>query len=78
MSRLVMGSMVFSTEPERFENTCALLDRFAAAGGTAVDTARVYAKGTSERAFGQWLTDRGLPRPDGRARQGRPPRQPDL
>jgi 1-deoxyxylulose-5-phosphate synthase len=60
VSRLVMGSMVFSTEPERFENTCALLDRFAAAGGTAVDTARVYAKGTSERAFGQWLKDRGL------------------
>jgi aryl-alcohol dehydrogenase-like predicted oxidoreductase len=50
-----MGSMVFSTEPEPFENTCKLLDRFVEAGGTTVDTARVYAKGTSERAFGEWL-----------------------
>lgn len=55
VSRLVMGSMVFSTEPEPFENTCKLLDRFVEAGGTTVDTARVYAKGTSERAFGEWL-----------------------
>jgi aryl-alcohol dehydrogenase-like predicted oxidoreductase len=57
VSRLVMGSMVFSTE--RLENTFALLDRFVAAGGNAVDTARVYAKGTSEEAFGQWLQARG-------------------
>jgi aryl-alcohol dehydrogenase-like predicted oxidoreductase len=47
--------MVFSTEPERFDNTCRLLDRFLAAGGTTIDTARVYANGTSELAFGQWL-----------------------
>jgi aryl-alcohol dehydrogenase-like predicted oxidoreductase len=57
VSRLVMGSMVFSTD--RFELTCDLLDRFVEAGGTAVDTARVYAKGTSEQAFGQWLQQRG-------------------
>src|ERR1035437_5742850 len=55
VSRLVMGSMVFSTDPERYENTCALLDRFVELGGTTVDTARVYAKGTSEKAFGEWL-----------------------
>jgi aryl-alcohol dehydrogenase-like predicted oxidoreductase len=59
VSRLVLGSMVFATDPERFDNACALLDRFVAAGGTAVDTARVYAKGTSEQAVGQWLMDRG-------------------
>jgi aryl-alcohol dehydrogenase-like predicted oxidoreductase len=59
VSRLVMGSMVFSTEPEAFENTCRLLDRFAAAGGTTVDTARVYASGTSEAAFGTWLERSG-------------------
>ena len=30
VSRLVLGSMVLSTEPERFENACRLLDRFVA------------------------------------------------
>lgn len=60
VSRLVMGSMVFSTAPDRFENTCKLLDRFVAAGGTTVDTARVYGAGSSERAFGDWLAQRGI------------------
>ena len=55
-----MGSMVFSTEPEAFDNTCRLLDRFVAAGGTTVDTARIYARGTSEAAFGKWLDRSGL------------------
>ena len=59
VSRLVMGSMVYGMEPERLENTCALLDRFVEAGGTTVDTARIYAKGTSERAFGEWLKKSG-------------------
>ena len=59
VSRLVLGSMVFSTRPEAFENTCRLLDRFTAAGGTTVDTARIYSGGTSESAFGQWLERSG-------------------
>jgi 1-deoxyxylulose-5-phosphate synthase len=59
VSRLVMGSMVFATDPERFDNTCKLLDRFVEAGGTTVDTARVYARGSSERAFGDWLKQSG-------------------
>src|SRR5579859_2876060 len=59
VSRLVMGSMVFSTDPDRFENTCRLLDRYVAAGGTTVDTARVYGSGSSERAFGNWLKESG-------------------
>lgn len=59
VSRLVLGSMVFSTEPEAFDTTCRLLDRFAAAGGTTVDTARIYAHGTSESAFGEWLKRSG-------------------
>lgn len=59
VSRLVLGSMVFSTEPKAFENTCRLLDRFASAGGTTIDTARVYSKGTSESAFGAWLERSG-------------------
>jgi len=57
VSRLVMGSMVFSTEKQDLTNE--LLDRFLEAGGTAIDTARVYAKGTSEEAFGSWLQSRG-------------------
>ena len=59
VSRLVLGSMVFSTEPNALRNARQLLDRFAAAGGTAVDTARIYAQGTSESAFGQWLAGSG-------------------
>ena len=57
VSRLVMGSMVFSVENQ--QRTNELLDRFVEAGGTAVDTARVYSKGTSEEAFGNWLKQRG-------------------
>src|SRR3982074_2179213 len=59
VSRLVLGSMVFSTEPEAFENTCRLLDRFVAAGGTTVDTARIYSGGTRESAFAQGLERSG-------------------
>lgn len=59
VSRLVLGSMVFSTEPSALRNAWQLLDRFVAAGGTAVDTARIYAGGTSESAFGQWLASSG-------------------
>ena len=39
VSRLVMGSMVFSTEKQALTNE--LLDRWLESGGTAVDTARV-------------------------------------
>jgi aryl-alcohol dehydrogenase-like predicted oxidoreductase len=56
VSRLVMGSMVFSTE--KLGLTFDLLDRFVEAGGTAIDEARVYARGTSEEAFGEWLRER--------------------
>ena len=59
VSRLVLGSMVFSTEAGALRNAWQLLDRFVAAGGTAVDTARIYARGTSESAFGQWLASSG-------------------
>jgi aryl-alcohol dehydrogenase-like predicted oxidoreductase len=51
--------MVFSTQPDAFDTTCRLLDRFVAAGGTTVDTARIYAGGSSEAAFGQWLERSG-------------------
>jgi aryl-alcohol dehydrogenase-like predicted oxidoreductase len=57
ISRLVMGSMVFSVDRQAL--AYELLDRFLEAGGSAVDTARVYAGGTSEIAFGHWLQSRG-------------------
>jgi aryl-alcohol dehydrogenase-like predicted oxidoreductase len=60
VSRLVMGSMVFGTEPEKYENTCRILDGFLAAGGTAIDTARVYGRGSSEKAVGRWIAERGV------------------
>lgn len=60
VSRLVLGSMVFSTEPDKIDTTFRLLDRFVGAGGTAVDTARIYRGGTSEAAFGQWLARSGV------------------
>src|SRR5512133_2256012 len=60
VSRLVLGSMVFSTEPARIDNSFRLLDQFVGAGGTAVDTARVYSGGTSETAFGRWLERSGV------------------
>ena len=55
VSRLVLGTMSFRTE--RQDEADALLDRFAAAGGTMIDTAHVY--GTSELAIGDWLHRRG-------------------
>ncbi len=58
VSRLVMGSMVFSND--NLERTFHLLDRFVEAGGTSIDTARVYSKGTSEEAFGAWLKARNF------------------
>jgi 1-deoxyxylulose-5-phosphate synthase len=59
VSRLVLGSIAFATDPEGFDTTCRLLDRFVSAGGTSVDTARAYAGGAAEAAFGQWLQRSG-------------------
>ena len=56
VSRLVLGSVVFS--PERANLVASLLDRFVAAGGTTIDTAREYGDGDSEKAIGQWLRQR--------------------
>jgi len=56
ISRLVLGSMVVSVEKQALAND--LLDRFVEAGGSVVDTARIYAQGTSEVAFGRWLQSR--------------------
>ncbi|MCD4687100.1 MAG: aldo/keto reductase [Anaerolineae bacterium] len=65
VSQLCLGAMYFGTrqdEPTSF----ALLDQYAAAGGTFIDTANIYAHwasngqgGESERMLGKWLAARG-------------------
>jgi 1-deoxyxylulose-5-phosphate synthase len=57
VSRLVLGSLALNLE--NMELSTALLDRFVAAGGTAIDTARSYARGASEQAIGAWIRLRG-------------------
>lgn len=56
VSLLGLGSMVCSTD--RPDETNALLDAWAASGGTLIDTARVYGE-KSERAIGKWMKARG-------------------
>jgi aryl-alcohol dehydrogenase-like predicted oxidoreductase len=57
VSRLIFGMGRFA--PEWFERAGALLDRFVAAGGNAIDTAAVYGEGKSEETLGAWLRRRG-------------------
>jgi aryl-alcohol dehydrogenase-like predicted oxidoreductase len=57
VSRIVLGTVSFSTE--RQAHGSALLDQFVAAGGTAIDTARSYGFGESEKVVGAWLRARG-------------------
>jgi aryl-alcohol dehydrogenase-like predicted oxidoreductase len=56
ISRLVMGTMVCTTDDQELTNT--LLDAYVAAGGNCLDTAHVYGGGKSERAIGQWFQAR--------------------
>ena len=49
MSRLVLGTMLLT------ESEDGVLDEYVRLGGTALDTARVYEDGESERALGEWL-----------------------
>ena len=56
VSELCLGAMTFGREtPE--DESYALLDRFAEAGGTFIDTADVYSRGTSETIVGRWLNE---------------------
>lgn len=50
MSRLVLGTMLLT------ESDGDVLDEYVRLGGTAIDTARVYEGGDSERALGEWLS----------------------
>ena len=64
-SEIVLGTGGFGSAVSRDESF-AMLDAFAAAGGTAIDTAHVYAAwlpngvGASERTIGAWSASRGM------------------
>jgi 1-deoxyxylulose-5-phosphate synthase len=55
MSRLVLGTMVM--RPGQLPLTNELMDGFVAAGGTAIDTARIYG---TEPVVGLWLQLSGM------------------
>lgn len=57
VSRVVLGTMIVTTN-ER-ERSFRLLDDALAVGCTTLDTAHVYAGGTSERCIGDWMRERG-------------------
>src|SRR3954452_13230448 len=66
-ARLVLGGNVFGWTVGG-EEAFRILDRFAEAGGTMVDTADVYSAwgpghrgGESETLIGEWLRRRGRP-----------------
>ena len=57
VSSLCLGTMTFGAETDE-PGAHAQLDRFLEAGGTLVDTADVYAGGSSEEIIGRWLASR--------------------
>lgn len=57
VSVLSMGTMTFGAEANE-ATSHAMLDRFAEAGGTTIDTADVYSMGTAEEIVGRWLAGR--------------------
>lgn len=57
VSRFVLGAGPMG-DPLSEADSFALLDAFAAAGGNAIDTARIYADGKSEAVVGRWLNAR--------------------
>jgi aryl-alcohol dehydrogenase-like predicted oxidoreductase len=58
VSELALGTMTFGAETDEPE-AHAILDAFADAGGTFVDTADVYSAGVSEEFIGRWLARSG-------------------
>ncbi len=54
VSRIALGTMTFGWEASR-EESFAILDAYAEAGGNFLDTADVYSNGASEEILGAWL-----------------------
>ena len=57
VSELCLGAMTFGRETEE-DDSYALMDRFAEAGGNFIDTANVYSRGGSETIVGRWLKEK--------------------
>ena len=53
-----LGTMTFGHESDE-ETSHAILDAYFEAGGSFVDTADVYSRGSSEEIIGRWLAKRG-------------------
>ncbi|GAB2615659.1 oxidoreductase [Paractinoplanes abujensis] len=54
VSELCLGAMTFGREADE-ETSLRMMDRFAEAGGTFLDTADAYGAGRSEQIVGHWL-----------------------
>jgi aryl-alcohol dehydrogenase-like predicted oxidoreductase len=54
VSALCLGTMTFGKEADE-ATSHSILDAYAAAGGTLIDTADVYSTGASETIVGSWL-----------------------
>jgi aryl-alcohol dehydrogenase-like predicted oxidoreductase len=74
VSSVCLGTMTFGSETDE-PGAHEQLDRFAAAGGTLVDTADVYSFGISEEIIGRWFASRpaGITEPVVLATKGRFP-----
>jgi len=57
VSELCFGAMMFGSGADE-PTSHRMLDAFTEAGGTFIDTADVYGKGTSEEILGRWLKGR--------------------
>ncbi len=57
VSELALGTMTFGAETNA-AGANKILDEFASAGGTLIDTADVYSAGASEQIVGRWLAAR--------------------
>ena len=55
---LCLGGNVFGWTADE-EDSFAVLDAYAEAGGNFIDTADIYASGESEKILGRWLARRG-------------------
>ena len=58
MHPLCLGGNVFGWTADR-DQSFAVLDAYAAAGGNFIDTADLYAGGESEKIVGAWMAERG-------------------
>jgi len=60
VSRIVLGTRPLVDADA--DHAAAMLERFVAAGGTAIDTSWIYNRGGSQRALGRWLAAGGAAR----------------